>query len=120
MNYVLISSDFIGNCVKSKISPGIQSDHSVVSIHFNDNHPLRGKGYWKLNCHYLHHDAEFIKLIKEKKLHEESDCSPNTQWDNNNNNNNNSSYIAHNTAIASLCAGKEKMLGDRRREKGCT
>ena len=27
---------------------------------------------------------------------------------NNNNNNNNSSYKAHNTAIASLCAGKEK------------
>ena len=26
----------------------------------------------------------------------------------NNNNNNNSSYKAHNTAIASLCAGKEK------------
>ena len=27
---------------------------------------------------------------------------------NNNNNNNNSSYKAHNTAIASLCAGKEE------------
>ena len=82
----MVSSDFIGNYVKSKISPGIQSDHSVVSIHFNDNHPLRGKGYWKLNCHYLHHDADFIKLIKEKitefkQIHEESVCSPNTQWD---------------------------------------
>ena len=62
----MASSDFIGNGVKSKISPGIQSDHSIVSIHFNDNHPLRGKGYWKLNCHYVHHDADFIKLIKEK------------------------------------------------------
>ena len=86
LDYVLVSSDLIGNCTKSKISPGIQSDHSVVSIHFKDNLPLRGKGFWKLNCHYLHHDADFINLIKEKivefkQIHEESECSPNTQWD---------------------------------------
>ena len=86
LDYILVSSDFIGNCVKSKISPGIQSDHSIVSIHFNDNSPKRGKGYWKLNCYYLYHDAEYINLIKEKisefkKIHKDSECNPNTQWD---------------------------------------
>ena len=86
LDYILVSSNFISNCVKSKIYPGIQSDHSVVSVQFKDNLPLRGKGYWKLNCHYLHHDPDFIKLIKEKivefkEIHKESDCNPNTQWD---------------------------------------
>ena len=43
---------------------------------------------------------------------------------NNNDNNNNSSDKAHSTAIASLCAGKEKrrrkMLGERKGKEGCT
>ena len=34
-----------------------------------------------------------------------------------NNNNNNSSYKTHNTAIASLCAGKEKMKNVRREKR---
>ena len=86
LDFILVSSNFLNNCVKSKILPGIQSDHSIVTVQFNDNQPLRGKGYWKLNCHYLHHDTDFINLIKEKieefkQIHNESDCNPNTLWD---------------------------------------
>ena len=76
----------MNNCVKSKILPGIQSDHSVVFIQFNDNQPLRGRGYWKLNCSYLHHDTDFVNLIKDrikefKQIHKDSECNPNTLWD---------------------------------------
>ena len=86
LDFILVSSNFLNNCVKSKILPGIQSDHSIVTVQLNDNQPLRGKGYWKLNCHYLHHDTDFINLIKEKieefkQIHNESDCNPNTLWD---------------------------------------
>ena len=64
----------------------LQSDHLLVSVQFKDSLPLRGKGYWKLNCHHLHHDPDFIKLIKEKivefkEIHKESDCYTNIQWD---------------------------------------
>ena len=86
LDFILISSNFLNNCVKSKILPGIQSDHSIVLVQFNDNKPLRGKGYWKLNCHYLHHDSDFINLIKEnikefKHNHQDSECNPNSLWD---------------------------------------
>ena len=86
LDYILVSSNFLNNCVKSKIIPGIQSDHSVVFVQFNDSQPLRGRGYWKLNCSYLHHDSDFIKLIKDKinefkQIHKDSECNPNILWD---------------------------------------
>ena len=56
LDFILISTNFLDNCVSSKILPGIQSDHSIVQLTFNDNQPKRGKSFWKMNCHYLHHD----------------------------------------------------------------
>ena len=66
--------------------PGIQSDHSVVTLSFNDGHPPKGRGFWKLNCNYLHHDSDFIMLVKNtihdfKEAHKNSDCNPNIIWD---------------------------------------
>ena len=86
LDFILVSSNFIDNCVSSKIIPGIQFDHSIVQFVFNDNQPKRAKGFWKCNCHYLHHDSDFINLIKEairdfKENHKDSDCNPNSLWD---------------------------------------
>ena len=86
LDFILVSSNFLENCVSSKIIPGIQSDHSIVQMLFNDNQPKRGRGFWKMNCHYLHHDDDFVKLIKEaikdfKEIHKNSDCNPNIIWD---------------------------------------
>lgn len=86
LDYIFVSGNFLNNCVKSKILPGIQSDHSVVVIQFKDNQPLRGKGYWKLNCSYLHHDSDYINMVKDeikkfKQIHQNSECNPNILWD---------------------------------------
>ena len=86
LDFILVSNNFLDNCKKSQILPGIQSDHSIVSVQFDDNQPLKGKGYWKLNTHYLHHDNEFINLIKEKikdfkVIHQDSQCNDNILWD---------------------------------------
>ena len=86
LDFILVSSNFIDNCVSSKILPGIQSDHSMVQFSFNDNLPKRGKGFWKINCNYLRNDSEFLKLIKTtisdfKENHKNSDCNPNILWD---------------------------------------
>ena len=48
--------------------------------------PVRGKSYWKLNCHYLRHDAHFVDFIKSKivefkDIHCNSDVNPNILWD---------------------------------------
>ena len=71
----------MNNCLDSKISPGVQSDHSVVTLKFKDDQPPKGLGYWKLNCSYLHNDADFIMMVKQKindfKVdHQNSQCSP--------------------------------------------
>ena len=55
-------------------------------MQFNDNQPVKGHGFWKLNCHYLHHDVEFVNCIKDKikefkELHKDTECNPNTLWD---------------------------------------
>ena len=76
----------MNNCLQSNISPGIQSDHSVVSLKFKDDQPARGPSFWKLNCCFLHDDAECIKIVKEKiedfkLIHSDSQCNPNVLWD---------------------------------------
>ena len=86
LDYILISEDLINNCVSSKIMPGVQSDHSIVILNFNDGHPPKGRGFWKLNCNYLHYDSDFILLVKKtiqdfKDTHKNSDCNPNIIWD---------------------------------------
>ena len=86
LDFILVSENFITNCLQSKIIPGIQSDHSAVLLKFQGILPVRGKSFWKLNCQYLHNDSAFIELIKQKIedfkfVHRESECNPNVLWD---------------------------------------
>ena len=46
----------------------------------------KGKSYWKLNCHYLRHDADFVAFLKDKisefkEVHRDTDCDPHVVWD---------------------------------------
>ena len=87
LDYILISENMIGSCQGSKILPGVNSDHSVVKLHFDIDPNPRGRGYWKLNCNYLRKDADFVKFIKDKIKDfkeinlENSVCNPNSIWD---------------------------------------
>ena len=86
LDFILVSDNFITNCLQSKIVPGIQSDHSAVILKFKGIRPTRGKSFWKLNCQYLHNDSNFIELIKQKieefkQNHLESKCNANILWD---------------------------------------
>ena len=86
LDFILVSNNFLNNCGKSRILPGIQSDHSCGTVHFTDNHPIKGRGYWKLNTHYLYHDPNFVNLIREKikefkVIHKDSQCDDNILWD---------------------------------------
>ena len=86
LDYILISENLMGGCLKSKIIPGVNSDHSVVQLTFNIDKNPRGRGYWKLNVSYLQRDADFIKFIKDKIVdfkanHQNVNCSPNIIWD---------------------------------------
>ena len=86
LDFILVSDNFVTNCLQSKIIPGIQSDHSAVMLKFKGVQPVRGKSFWKLNCQYLHKDTDFIQTIKEKieefkVIHSKSNCNPNILWD---------------------------------------
>ena len=68
LDFFLISSNFISNCVNSKIIPSVSSDHSIVTCNFKVNNCPRGPGFWKMNCRFLQTDSDFINHIKEKIL----------------------------------------------------
>ena len=41
---------------------------------------------WKMNCHYLRHDADFVaflkgKIFEFKEVHRDTDCDPHVVWD---------------------------------------
>ena len=81
-----MSSHFADNIKNSEIVCGIKSDHSIVSCKVLIKDCPKGKGYWKLNCHYLRHDADFVSFIKSKisefkEIHEDTDCNPHVIWD---------------------------------------
>ena len=86
LDYVLVSSNLADNIKNSEIVCGIKSDHSIVSCKiFPNDHP-KGKSYWKLNCHYLRHDADFVSFIRNKisefkNIHRDTDCNPHIIWD---------------------------------------
>ena len=85
LDFILVSSNFINNCISSKILPSVSSDHSVITCNFKDKN-LRGHGYWKLNCRYLQYDSEFNeyvkgKIVEFKENHQGSLCNPNVIWD---------------------------------------
>ena len=45
IDFILVSDNFVTNCSQSKICPGIQSDHSLVTLNFKGAQPLL-KGVW--------------------------------------------------------------------------
>jgi len=86
LDYILASNDFVNNISDSDIVCGVKSDHSIVKCKLSTDEPPKGKGYWKLNCHYLHHDADFVNFIKSKiiefkDIHKDSQTDPHVTWD---------------------------------------
>ena len=86
MDYIFVSNELISQVKHSEISSGICSDHLLVSMKITYGCPVRGRGYWKCNCHYLRHDADFVIFIKEKikeykEVHNNSDINHNVIWD---------------------------------------
>ena len=86
LDYILASSELADNITNTNIICGVKSDHSIVKCKLSTDEPPKGKGYWKLNCHYLHHDADFVNFIKSKidefkDIHKDSSSDPHVIWD---------------------------------------
>ena len=86
LDYILVSSNLANNVDDSDIVTGVKSDHSIVICKISTNNPPKGKGFWKLNCHFLRHDADFVSFIKNKisefkEFRSDTSCSPHVIWD---------------------------------------
>ena len=86
LDYIFASNNLVHNVKSSNIISGVSSDYSMVTAMISIDVPVRGKSYWKLNCHYLRHDAHFVDFIKSKivefkDIHCNSDVNPNILWD---------------------------------------
>ena len=78
LDFWLISKHLEYNILKTDISPGRRSDHSVVSLNLELLDTVkRGKGFWKMNTsllkdeEYLAHMRDCIQQCKEKYTEEE-------------------------------------------------
>ena len=65
LDYLFVSEHLLNVIDKCVIDPGIQSDHSLVSVSFKtNNNNRRGRGFWKFNSSLLQ-DPEYVAKIKE-------------------------------------------------------
>ena len=63
IDFFLISECLINRLVKCDITPGILSDHCVISAEFEACNTSRGKGLWKLNTELLKNET-FVNTLK--------------------------------------------------------
>ena len=64
LDYCFLSEHLLNTIGKCEILPGIQSDHSILSIKLNQVKNLcRGRGLWKFNNDLLH-DHVYVQEIK--------------------------------------------------------
>lgn len=64
LDFDLVSRNLEHNVNDVSFSPGLQSDHSFISLSFMLTSMKRGPGYWKLNNSLLN-DASFTNIIND-------------------------------------------------------
>ena len=64
LDYILVSSDVLGNVQKVGIVPGYRTDHSAVYVDLVINQHKRGNGWFKFNTSLLK-DKEYLSLMRE-------------------------------------------------------
>ena len=64
LDFFLVSQIILGNVTRADITPGFQSDHSMISLKYPSSHiNKRGPGFWKLNTSLLN-DEIYANLVK--------------------------------------------------------
>jgi exonuclease III len=63
LDYFFLSEYLMNDLTSYKIIPGLHSDHSILSLTFNNTNKNRGRGFWKFN-NILLHDIQYVKNIK--------------------------------------------------------
>ena len=64
LDFFLISEHLSPFVVKSQISPGFKSDHSIVSLEIDFSKVQLGRGFFKFNNSLLH-DQDYVNLVKQ-------------------------------------------------------
>ena len=63
LDFFLVSNTLFPYIAKTSISPGVQSDHSIISLSIDFNKFNRGRGFWKMNNALLK-DTEYVLKVK--------------------------------------------------------
>ena len=86
LDFFLLSQSILGNVTCADITPGFQTDHSMISLNISSHTNKRGPGFWKLNTSLLNEEI-YVNLIKET-IHEtqveykdDASVSPTLLWD---------------------------------------
>ena len=49
LDFFLVPQSILGNVTRTDITPGFQTDHSMISLNISSHTNKRGPGFWKLN-----------------------------------------------------------------------
>ena len=63
LDFFLMSQGLVSKVNNTDILPGFRSDHSLVTMNFNNRVYKKGPGFWKLNYHLLK-DEKYIDTVK--------------------------------------------------------
>ena len=83
LDYFLISDNLLNTIKSSNIKPGYKTDHSIISINYDNLKADKGPGYYKLNNSILL-DKEYQNNIKQcitDTVYLNKNTNPNTLWE---------------------------------------
>ena len=86
LDFFLVSQSILGNVTRTDITPGFQTDHSMISLNISSHTNKRGPGFWKLNTSLLNEEI-YVNLMKEtiretqEEYKDDASVSPTLLWD---------------------------------------
>ena len=86
LDFFLVSQSILGNVTRTDITPGFQTDHSMISLNISSHTNKRGSGFWKLNTSLLNEET-YVNLMKETiretqdEYKDDASVSPTLLWD---------------------------------------
>ena len=84
IDHWLISSHLLNYLERTRVHPGLKSDHSIISLNISHTNLQRGRGFWKFNASLLR-DIDYVtnvtNMINRLKVETENTIDLQMRWD---------------------------------------
>jgi len=83
LDFFIVSAKVLGETTKCYIGPGLNSDHSYVSLNIKSNINVRGRGFWKFSKHLLDNENFVRNIVNviQTTSRDNAGCNDCLMWD---------------------------------------